>query len=948
VKPLLHLLGNATAALHRLGLVSLRVLLPLGLLALAAVVLAFMYLTALNHDRLESEGDVQREQALLASRTQASIEYSLREQHAARVQAEFSTLSSLPEIRVALLADEHGKVLAASRLEWVGKDAGTIGLYVAQDRREGGNTWLTADHDRVLSSYPVALDIKSDKLAPQRTGTLFIAADLSFDLSARNARTDSWMLKTILLSMTIALLSWLALYFAVSRRIAKLLQAVERVGKRRLDVSCGVSGYDEIGRMGVAFDGMMSNLGLSYERVRKLSHVVEQCANSIIITDAQGVIEYVNPYFTHISGFTPEQAVGKRPSILKSGNTASQEYQAMWQAIASGNVWHGELQNRHRGGRLYWDLVTISPLRGEEGEITHFVSVQEDITARKKIEEQLQLFLRVVNHVNEGITITDTDRNIVFINPAFSAITGYSAEEVIGKNPRMLHSGLMDDVFYRDMWRSINETGLWQGEMIDRRKSGESYSEWLSISTIKDEHGAVSHYIALFSDISERKAVEERIAHMAQHDFLTGLPNRMLLQDRLVQAISRSDREQRKVAVMFMDLDRFKVINDTLGHLVGDKLLQEVADRISRVGRSSDTVCRQGGDEFVIMLTDLETVDDVAIVAVKLLESIAGPYLIDGNEIEVTTSIGISVFPEDGREVDALLQHADAAMYHAKENGRNNYQFFTSEMNEHALERMSIERKLRRALERNEFCLHYQPQVDLRSGRIVGAEALIRWNHSLLGMVSPAQFIPIAEENGLIIPIGEWVLREACRQNSEWRKLGLPEIVMAVNLSAVQFRQKDLGAMIVDILRQSGLAPSALELEITESSVMRNSDAAIELLQQLKEMGLKLSMDDFGTGYSSLGYLKRLPIGKLKIDQSFVRDLMTDPDDAVIAQTIITMAHSLKLKVVAEGVETAEQLAFLQQQQCDEMQGYYFSRPLVAEQFASLLASQSDWVGAPL
>jgi diguanylate cyclase (GGDEF)-like protein/PAS domain S-box-containing protein len=766
-----------------------------------------------------------------------------------------------------------------------------------------------------------------------------LLAVLVLFFAEHNARADGWMLKTILLVVTIALLSWLALYFAVSRRVSRLLRAMEQVGTKRFNVSCGVSGHDEIGRLGLAFDKMMSSLSQASERVRKLSGAMEQCANSVIITDAQGIIEYVNPCFTDISGYPSEEVIGQNPSILSSGKTSPEEYRALWQTITSGKVWRGELHNRHKNGRLYWDIVTITPIRDEEGRITHFVSVQEDITARKEVEEQLQLFLRVVNHVNEGITITDADKNIVFVNPAFSAITGHSFAEVIGQNPRVLQSGLMDKVFYQEMWRSINETGRWQGEMIDRRKDGESFPEWLSISTMKNMRGAVSHYIAVFSDISERKAVEERMVHMAQHDFLTGLPNRMLLQDRLKQAISHAGRERSKVAVMFLDLDRFKAINDTLGHLVGDKLLQEVVNRISRVARASDTVSRQGGDEFVIMLTDLVTVDDAAMVAVKLLESISGPYLINGNEIEVTTSIGISVYPNDGGDSETLIKHADAAMYHAKEKGRNNYQFFTSEMNRHALERMLVEAQLRRALERKEFFLHYQPQVDLHSGRIIGAEALLRWNNSELGMIPPGQFIPVAEDNGSIIPIGEWVLREACRQNMEWRALGLPEIVMAVNLSAVQFSQKNLGEMIVSILHESGLPPSGLELEITEGAIMQNAEPAIALLQKLKEMGMHLSVDDFGTGYSSLSYLKHFPINKLKIDQTFVRDLMIDPDDAVIASTIINLGHSLKLKVIAEGVETMEQLAFLRHQQCDEIQGYYFSRPVSAEKFAELLAS---------
>ena len=566
-------------------------------------------------------------------------------------------------------------------------------------------------------------------------------------------------------------------------------------------------------------------------------------------------------------------------------------------------------------------------------------SGQESDSVRQK-EKQLRLFAHIFNSVHEGIIVTDADKNMLFINPAFSTITGYSANDLIGKNLNLLHLGLMNDAFnHDDTWCSINETGCWQGEIVGRRKNDESYAECLSISTMKNDRGEINYYVGVFSDISERKAAEERMAYVVLHDFLTNLPNGLLLQDRLAQAISHAGREKHKVAVMCLDLDHFKAINDMLGHLVGDKLLQEVAKRISSVSRASDTVSRRGGDEFVIMLPDLETVDDATDIAVKLINAISGLCMIDGNEIKITTSIGISIFPEDGCDGDSLIKYADAAMYHAKKNGRNNYQFFTNEMNQLALERMSIERKLCHAIEQQGFCLHYQPQVNLRSGRIIGVEALLRWSNPEIGMVPPEYFIPIAEETGLIIPIGEWVLREACRQNSEWRMLGLPKITVAVNLSAVQFRQNNFGEMIKEILCEYGLDPSGLELEITESAVMHNAEASIALLLELKAMGLKLAVDDFGTGYSSLSYLKRFPIDKLKIDQSFVRDITVDSDDAVIVSTIINMARTLKLKVIAEGVETAEQLSFLKHQECDEIQGYYFSKPMPPEKINSLLAS---------
>ncbi len=557
----------------------------------------------------------------------------------------------------------------------------------------------------------------------------------------------------------------------------------------------------------------------------------------------------------------------------------------------------------------------------------------------------IRLFAKVFDTISEGVIVSDANNNIEFVNLAFTRITGYSLTEVLGKNPRMLYSGMMEEPLYRFIWHSINETGSFQGEMINRRKNGENYVEWLNISTLKNELGAVSYYITTFSDISDRKIAEDRMAYMAQHDVLTDLPNRVLLQNQLTEAITHAGQAQSKVAVMLLDIDHFKMVNDTLGHLVGDKLLQEAANRVREATREGDTVSRQGGDEFLIMLPNISDIHVLNAIALELLDTVATPYLIDDNEIEVTTSIGISVYPEHGEEGSTLIKHADAAMYHAKKKGRNNHQFFTKELNQRAMEHMAIEKKLRHALERNEFSLHYQPQVDLQSGQIIGAESLLRWNNPESGMISPGVFIPIAEENGLIVPIGEWVLYEACRQNQAWRDLGYPEINVAVNLSAVQFRQKNLGEVIVGALHQSGLHPSGLELEITEGTVMQDTEAAISLLRVFKDFGVNLSMDDFGTGYSSLSYLKRFPINKLKIDQSFVRDATIDMDDAAIASTIISMGRNLKLKVIAEGVETADQLAFLKEQGCDEMQGYYFSRPVPADKFIRLMATATEHQG---
>lgn len=551
----------------------------------------------------------------------------------------------------------------------------------------------------------------------------------------------------------------------------------------------------------------------------------------------------------------------------------------------------------------------------------------------------LRLAEKVFETTFEGIMMTDAHLAIESINPAFTKITGYELHEVLGKKPDILSSGRHDPEYYRKMRLELAENGCWQGEIWNRRKNGEIYPEWLSISTVKNPEGQVSNYVAIFSDITERKASEDHVRHLAHHDALTNLPNRTLLMERLSHALAHAHRHSQMVAVMFLDLDRFKNINDTLGHAVGDQLLKSVAERLSECVREDDTVARLGGDEFVIILEGVSSIQDVAGVAQKLINALERPVILERQEMFVTTSIGISVYPDDGDSADILIKHADTAMYRAKEQGRNNGQFYTADMNELALERLTMENSLRHALERNEFMLYYQPQVDLRTRRITGMEALLRWQHPDFGLVLPSRFIPIAEETGLIVPIGEWVLRAACFQNKAWQDAGMPRLHVAVNLSARQFKQPNLVNIVSQTLADSGLEPRYLELEITESIAMERAEETIARLNELKAMGVSISMDDFGTGHSSLSYLKRFPIDTLKIDQSFVQDVLLDSQDAAIAAAITTMARSLKMKVVTEGVETKEQIDFLREHDRNEVQGYYFSHPLPADAFADLLRS---------
>ena len=551
---------------------------------------------------------------------------------------------------------------------------------------------------------------------------------------------------------------------------------------------------------------------------------------------------------------------------------------------------------------------------------------------RKHAELQLQLKARVFEQGNESIVITDAQNRIVRVNSAFSRITGYSDAEVLGRNPSLLSSGRQDGAFYCEMWASLLARGWWQGEVWNRRKDGSLYPEWLSLSVLRDRAGAIINYVALATDISQRKVDEEKIRTLADFDALTGLPNRRLLQDRIDTALSQAQRQGESLALMFLDLDRFKNVNDSLGHHAGDQLLTQVALRLKSVLREQDTVCRVGGDEFVLLCTSTDATG-AAHVAQKLQEMTAQRYLVDQQELAMTFSIGIALFPDDGDSFEKLSMSADTAMYRAKQAGRNAYRFFTAEMQLESNRQLELENGLRRALDLKQLSLVYQPQVSLQDGRVLGMEALLRWQHPTLGPVSPLEFIPVAEESGLILPIGEWVLRTATRQLRAWIDAGLPRLQLAVNLSAVQFRHANLPELVSQVLLDAGLAPECLELELTESVAMSDPVGAIAIMNQLHQRGVRMLIDDFGTGYSSLSYLKRFRVYKLKIDQSFVQDISTDPDDKAIVVAIIALARSLGFQTIAEGVETQGQLDFLRQQGCDEVQGYYFSRPLTADDF---------------
>lgn len=611
-----------------------------------------------------------------------------------------------------------------------------------------------------------------------------------------------------------------------------------------------------------------------------------------------------------------------------------------WQAALGGAPYLVE----HRilvDGQVRWMEERAELELNAEGNLSAGIGSVQDITERKASEVSLQKLSQAVEQTPSCVVITNLKGNIEYANAAYREVTGYSYAEVIGKNLSFLKSGKTAEPIYREMWAQLARGEIWKGELINRRKDGCEYIAATQISPVRQVNGEVSHYLGVQEDVTEKKQILARMESLAHFDQLTGLPNRTLLADRSSSAMSMAQRNEHQLVVMFIDLDHFKDINDTLGHSAGDLLLIEIARRIKSLLRAEDTVARMGGDEFILILPDTGA-DGAMRVATKLVETISLPCSIEGHDLISTPSIGIAIYPNDGTNFEVLSKNADAAMYQAKQGGRCNFRFYTAEMQVNSGRNLLLANAMRHALARGEFELHYQPQLSIQGGHVVGAEALLRWQHPELGMISPGEFIPIAEDSGQIIPIGEWVVRTAAQQLKTWMDSGLPAMMMAVNLSAVQFRQANIATLITDILNEVGLPHEYLEVELTEAVAMDNPHSAIAVMDSLDAQGIRMSIDDFGTGYSSLSYLKKFKVYKLKIDQSFVRDIAKDPEDKAIVTAIISLASSLGLKTIAEGVETADQLAFLRLQGCNEVQGYYFSKPLPVEQFEIFLANNGQ------
>ncbi|PKO37528.1 MAG: diguanylate cyclase [Betaproteobacteria bacterium HGW-Betaproteobacteria-6] len=724
-----------------------------------------------------------------------------------------------------------------------------------------------------------------------------------------------------------------------NQRFAVQYRIVCKSGQIKWVVERGVAIRDEQGE--AALEGFIEDITARRTTLEALEaaelryrNIFEHASEGIFQSTREGRYLAANPALARLYGYDNPQALMADLADIERLLYVQPDRREDFLALIErdGEVLNFESEVYRRDGSRIWITENAHVVLGTRGEFICYEGTAQDISERKRTEAHLQLMAMVFSNSNEAIIVTDAGNRIIAANPAFTTLTGYLPEEVIGKNPRILSAGSTPIEVFSDMWTCLHRDGAWQGELWDRRKTGEAYPKWLSISLVRDAEGQICNYIGSFIDISELKATQERIHHLAHHDTLTNLPNRFSLHEKLDQAIAFCKRNHMQLALMLIDLDRFKTINDTLGHQAGDDLLIQVAQRLSAAVRESDIVARLGGDEFVVALPGIGSPADAAHLADKITREISAPYLIDGQEQRTSPSIGICVFPDDGMEIGDLLKNADVAMYHAKAKGRGNYQFFTEDMNIATTERMSLESDLRLAISRHEFLLYYQPQLDLRSGTVVGVEALIRWQHPTRGLVSPGDFIPIAEESGMIAAIGDWVLEEACRQLKAWQTRGINHIRMSINLSAGQFLDKTLPARIHELLARNGLSAGLIDLEVTESMSMASPDESISVMKTLSRSGLTLSIDDFGTGYSSLAYLKLLPIHTLKIDRSFVKDIESDPNDADICDVTVLLAHKLGLEVVAEGVETEAQLKFLLSIGCEKIQGYLISKPLPAEE----------------
>lgn len=960
-----------------------QLLISFGLVTLL-VMISFSYLMYMQQRDFLYRTDADRAKGLASALASSSTSLVLTND-VAGLQEVLLGFSDAPDLKFALVLSPHGEVLGATNERLIGR---YINDKVSQ------RLLATAPEFTVLIDDAYMVDVAMPIVVSERH-IGWARVEMSRNSSNANLKLLEWtgtgfsLLSVMASILVAALLAW-----RLTRKFYHLKAVMDAVESGNRQLRFTVARSDEVGKLAQSFNRMLDTLNQSELQLGRINRlyaawtessevIVRQKDELLLLTSicqilakrvpfelvwvgVPGVDGWVYPvassgistkYLDMIRvSMDPKKQEGQGPA---SSAIRTAEHNVFNQFLEDANAyWHNAAAQFNfnsvgafpisRNGKVYGCIAVYSSERnffspeliglmgGLAGDITFALDNLDRESQQRAAAIKLEQAATVFEYSKEGIIVTDADNKIVSVNRSFVEITGYSAEEVIGRNPNILSSGHQGRDFYERMWAEIAETGSWQGEMWDRRKNGEVYPEALTIIRVKNVEGTVINHLAIFSDISERRLAQERIQQLAHYDVLTGLPNRVLFSDRLEQAMISAQRNHSKISLLFLDIDRFKQINDTLGHGVGDQLLQSVGQRLLECVREQDTVSRQGGDEFIVVLADADA-EGAELVADKIMHNITQPYMIEQHDLRITASIGIAVYPDHAQDCESLIKYADVAMYQAKESGRNCYLRFDPTMNASSYERLQLETALRGALERDELRIFYQAQVNLSDGRVVGCEALVRWQHPPLGMIYPEKFIPLAEETGLIVAINYWVLEQAVKQCRVWRDAGFEFLTMSVNLSALQFRQHNLLQQIRDLLQKYAVPASVLDLELTEGILMQGVERTLATLHELSAMGVIISIDDFGTGYSSLSYLKRFPIQQLKIDQSFVRDVTTDASDATMVRTIILMAHSLRLQVIAEGVETQEQVAFLRQCGCERAQGYYFSRPVAAAEFEKQL-----------
>jgi diguanylate cyclase (GGDEF)-like protein/PAS domain S-box-containing protein len=736
-------------------------------------------------------------------------------------------------------------------------------------------------------------------------------------------QANSLITRGLLLAFMLGALAALATVRAVRSPLARLVVSLRRVADGDFAHRVALTTPDELGQLAETFNDMAEKLQSTTVSRSYLSRIVNSMGEALIVVSRTGTIQTINPAAELLLGYGPNELTGQPFRMIAiPGSAAAQACEAASPTRLTDLL-------VHKDGSAIPVSISAVPLPMQTDTAPGMVCIAQDLRERLEAHQRQRQAAVVFENTKEGIILTDAQHAIVLANPAFCEITGYALSEVHGVSVPQLWSGREDSATSDTVWATAEEQGQWQGEIWMRRKDGEVRPVWKNITAVRDACGHLANFVAVFSDISAIKKAEERLNFLAFYDALTNLPNRLLLAERLSASLARAQRSGTSVGVLYLDLDDFKHVNDTLGHEFGDLLLREMARRLPGAIRATDTVARLGGDEFIVVIDDVAEAQQAAQVAGKLLEAVSAPFELGGLDLRMNASIGIALGPQHGATSEDLLKAADAAMYRAKRMDGGNYQFFSSELTEQAMEQLTLKNALRHPNLGDQLVLHYQPQVSVKTGRIVGVEALVRWQHPTRGLLSPGQFIAIAESAALIHVIGEWVLRTGCAQAKAWQDTGYPALRMAINVSAHQLRSNDIVQRVRSILHETGLEPSLLELEITESA-LQIGDGVVAVLQELKQLGVRLALDDFGAGYSSLGSIRALPLDRLKIDRLFVCDLQQQENDRSLVPAIIAMGRTLKLEVLAEGVETYSQFSFLRDERCDEVQGYLLGKPMTA------------------